>query len=143
MNIKKMVVAYDGSAGSKKALAWAVDLAVKLNSDVVVLSVVKPPEFSPTMDEVDEFYSDGEKYYRPLLEKAVEYGKAEGVELQAEILHGHPAESIVRYAYDRQVDLIVMGTRGMGGFKSLIIGSVAQKVVTYSKVPVVVMKEVE
>lgn len=140
MNIKKMMVAYDGSAGSQKALAWAVDLAIKLKSDVVVLSVVKPPEFSPSMDEVDEFYSDGERYYRPLLEKAVKYGAGEGMVLETEILHGHPAESIVRYAYDRQADLIVMGTRGMGGFKSLIIGSVAQKVVTYSKIPVVVMK---
>jgi nucleotide-binding universal stress UspA family protein len=154
MSIKKMVVAYDGSEGSQKALTWAVDLAVKLNSDVVVVAVVKPLEFTPSVvltvvkpfefstnrDEVDKFYSDGEKYYRPLLEKAVKYGEAEGVALQTEILHGHPSEVIVQYAYDCQADLIVMGTRGMGGFESLIIGSVAQKVVTYSKVPVVLMK---
>jgi nucleotide-binding universal stress UspA family protein len=140
VEIKKIVVAYDGSQGSQKALHWAIALASKLNSDVVVVAVVKSPEFSPSMDEVEEFYTDGEKYYRPLLEQAVEQGVTEGVTLRTEILHGHPAESIVRYAYDRQADLIVMGTRGMGGFKSLIIGSVAQKVVTYSKVPVVVMK---
>jgi len=140
MDIKKMVVAYDGSEGSHKALAWAVDLAVKLHSNVVVVSVVKPPEFSSSIDEVDEWYADGEKQYRPLLTQAAAYGEERGVDVQTEILKGHPAESLMRYAVDRKADLIVMGTRGMGGFKSLIIGSVAQKVVTYAKVPVVVVK---
>lgn len=140
MDVKKIVVAYDGSVGSNKALTWAVELAAKLGSTVVAVSVVKPPEFSPSVDEVDEWYEDGEKQYRPLLELAAAYCEAQGVSLETEILKGHPAESIMRYATDRQVDLIVMGTRGMGGFKNLIIGSVAQKVVTYAKVPVVVVK---
>ena len=140
MDVKKMVVAYDGSPGSHKALAWAVDLAIRLGSAVVVVSVVKPPEFSASIDEVDEWYADGEKQYRPLLAQAIAYGETQGLVLQTEILKGHPAESLMRYAVDRKADLIVMGTRGMGGFKSLIIGSVAQKVVTYAQVPVVVVK---
>lgn len=141
MDMKKIVVAYDGSAGSHKALVWAVGLAARFEgTTVVVVSVVKPPEFSSSIDEVDEWYSDGEKQYRPLLEQAVVYGEEQGIFLQTEILKGHPAESLMRYAVDRRADLIVMGTRGMGGFKSLIIGSVVQKVVTYAKVPVVVVK---
>lgn len=140
MDVKKMVVAYDGSAGSHKALAWAVDLAAKLGAAVVAVSVVKLPEFSSSIDEVDEWYKDGEKQYLPLLTQAADYGEAHGVSLQTEILKGHPAESLMHYAVDRQADLIVMGTRGMGGFKSLIIGSVAQKVVTYATVPVAVVK---
>ncbi|MDU2066508.1 MAG: universal stress protein, partial [Sporomusaceae bacterium] len=122
MSIKKMVVAYDGSTGSQKALVWAVDLALKLKSDVVVVTVVKPPEFSSSVDEVDEVYTYGEKHCRPLLEKAAAYGEEQGILLQTEILFGHPAESLVRYAADRKADLIVMGTRGMGGFKNLVIG---------------------
>lgn len=140
MELKKMVVGYDGSEGSRKAMEWAVSLACKVKSDVVAVAVVRMPEFSPSMDEIEEAYVDGERYYRPLLEKIVEYGEEQGASIRTEILRGHPAESLVRYAYDRKADLIVMGTRGMGGFKSLIIGSVAQKVVSYSKVPVVVIK---
>lgn len=140
MEVKKILVAYDGSPGSQKALEWAVMLAGTHKSDVVVAAVVKPPEFSPTIDEVDEFYIDGEKHFRPLLDKAVEYGENLGVSIQSIILRGHPAESIVRHAHDRRFDLIVMGTRGIGGFKNLIIGSVAQKVVTYAKTPVLVVK---
>ena len=140
MAIKTIVVAYDGSEGSKKALAWAVDLAAQLRLGIVTVSVVKPPEFSPTIDEVDEVFLEGEKHYRPLLDQAAAYCEERGVGVQTRILKGHPAESLVRYAFDRKADLIVMGTRGMGGFKSLIIGSVAQKVVTYSTVPVLVVK---
>jgi len=140
MEIKKIVVAYDGSSESERALNWAIDLAGKLRSDVVVVSVVKPPEFSPTISEIEEFYEDGEKHFRPLLNKVEEKVNSLIISLRTEILRGHPAESIVRYAFDRRADLVVMGTRGTGGFKSLIIGSVAQKVVAYSKVPVVVIK---
>lgn len=140
MEVKKIVVAYDGSTGSQKALEWAIMLAGKHNSDIVLVAVVKPPEFSPSIDEIDEFFADGERHIRPLLDKAVEQGEQQGVSIRAEILRGHPAESIVRYSYDRRADLIIMGTRGIGGFKNLIIGSVAQKVVSYSKVPVLVVK---
>jgi nucleotide-binding universal stress UspA family protein len=140
VDVKKILVAYDGSAGSQKALEWAVMLAGIHKSDVVAAAVVKPPEFSPSIDEVDEFFADGERHVRPLLDQAVAYGEKLGVSIRPEILRGHPAESIVRYAQDRRFDLIVMGTRGIGGFKNLIIGSVAQKVVTYAKTPVLVVK---
>lgn len=140
MELKKIVVGYDGSESSRNAVEWAVGLTSKLKNDIVVVSVVKLPEFSSSIDEIDEAYADGEKQYRSLLEKIVEYGKKQGVSIETEILRGHPAESIVRYAFDCKADLIVMGTRGMGGFKNLIIGSVAQKVVWYAKVPVLIIK---
>jgi nucleotide-binding universal stress UspA family protein len=140
MDIKKMLVAYDGSVGSKKALSWAVGLAGKLQSSIMVVTVVKPPEFSSSVDEVDECFADGYNRCQPLLEKAIVFGKEQGVDLQTKVLYGHPAESLVRYATDNKVDLIVMGTRGMGGFESLIIGSVAQKVVAYSDVPVTITR---
>lgn len=98
------------------------------------------PNLVLQFSEIEEFYEDGEKHFRPLLNKVEEKANSLSISLRTEILRGHPAESIVRYAFDRRADLVVMGTRGTGGFKSLIIGSVAQKVVTYSKVPVVVIK---
>ena len=140
MEINKMVVGFDGSESSRKAVEWAVSLAAKIKSDVVVAAVVRSPEFSPSIDEVEESYTDGERYYQPLLDEIVRYGKDNDVPIGTEILRGHPAESLVRHAADRRFDLIVMGTRGIGGFKRLVIGSVAQKVVTYAKTPVLVVK---
>lgn len=140
MEITKIVVGYDGSPSSKKAVDWALSLAAKLQGEVVVAAVVKAPEFSSSVDEVEESFSDGERYYQPLLAEMVEYGNDNNVSLRTEILRGHPAESLVRYAYERKADLLVIGNRGAGGFLSMIIGSVAQKVVAYSQVPVVVIK---
>ena len=140
MEISKIVVGYDGSPSSRKAVEWALSVATKMKSDVVVVAVVKSPEFSSSMDEVEESYTDGERYFQPLLEEITQYGAENDVPVRTEILRGHPAESLVRFAFERKADLLVIGNRGAGGFLSLIIGSVAQKVVAYSQVPVVVIK---
>lgn len=141
MNVSKIVVAYDGSKQSRKALDWAVTVAGKFGAEVIAVTVVKPPEFSPTISEIDEFFVDAERHYAPMLEEVRKFGAENGVRTRTEILRGHPAESIVKYAYETGADVIFTGTRGMGGFKNLVIGSVAQKVVSYSKVPVLVVKD--
>jgi len=115
-------------------------MSQKLGSSLVVVTVVRAPEFSATVDEIDESFSHAEKTVRPQLDDLKKVCSARGVEIETAILKGHPAESIVKFASERKADLIIMGTRGIGGFKSLIIGSVAQKVVSYSKVPVLVIK---
>lgn len=140
MEIHKIIVAYDGSKQSQKDLEWAVSLALKLDSEVISVTVVKPPEFSPTISEIEEFYSDSEKKCQPIMDKVRRYGAEMGIEIKTEVLRGHPAESIVKYSFEKKADLIVTGTRGLGGFKNLVIGSVAQKIVTYSQVPVTVIK---
>jgi nucleotide-binding universal stress UspA family protein len=141
MKVDRIVVAYDGSKQSQKALEWAVTVAGKFGAEVVAVTVVKPPEFSPTISEIEEFFADAERHYAPLLAKVSEYCAGQGLAVKTVILRGHPAESIVKYAYENKADVIFTGTRGVGGFKNLIIGSVAQKVVSYSKVPVFMVKE--
>jgi len=140
MEVKRIIVAYDGSRQSQKALEWAIDISGKVGAQVTTVTVIKPPDFSPA-GEVNEFMYDAEKYYQPLLDKVIKFGQENGAKINTVLLRGHPAETIVRYASDYNADLIITGTRGMGGFKSLVIGSVAQKVVTYSKVPVLIVKE--
>jgi Universal stress protein UspA and related nucleotide-binding proteins len=141
MILKKILFAFDSSKGSWKALEWAMGLAKMVNADIVAVTVVKPPEFSPSISEIEEFYEDAEKHFSPEIQKLKEYGERNGVDITTVFLRGHPAESIVKYAFERQFDLIVMGTRGLGGFKSMLIGSVAQKVSSYSKVPVTIIRE--
>lgn len=99
MELQNIMVAYDASPQSEKALEWALKLAVFLHGNVSIVTVIKPPEFSSNMDELNGFYADGEKYYRPLLEQARQKGYAAGVEqVVTHFLYGHPAESIVRFA---------------------------------------------
>lgn len=140
MNFRRIVIGYDGSEHSKKALDAGLLMAQKLGSSLVVVTVLRAPEFSATIDEIDESLNHAEKQVRPQLEELKKVCSVQGVEIETAILKGHPAESIVKFASERKADLIITGTRGIGGFKSLVIGSVAQKVVSYSKVPVMVVK---
>lgn len=132
MNIRKILVAFDGSTSSKKAFRAATDLAIKLNAKVTILSVIHVPDFSPSMDEIEETVDEAEKHFQPLLLELIEFGHRNELEIKFVIKRGHPAETVIKYASDNEFDLIVMGTRGLGGFKKMIIGSVAQKIVSYS-----------
>ncbi len=84
---------------------------------------------------------EAEKRIVPMHKEIAELAQKEGIQIQTVIVHDHPVEKIINYAQENGFDLIVIGTRGLGGFKKLVIGSVAQKVVSYSKVLVMVVKE--
>ncbi|MCM1566015.1 MAG: universal stress protein [Dehalobacter sp.] len=141
MEMNKILVGFDGSPSSKKALDYAKYLSSKLNSSITVLTVIRLPDFSSSRDEVDEEIIEAGKRIFPMHREIVELGKKENITINTVIIHGHPVEKIIDYAQENEFDLIIIGTRGLGGFKKLVIGSVAQKVVSYSKVPVMVVKE--
>lgn len=139
--MNKILVGFDGSPSSQKALEHAKSLSFKLNASVTVLTIVRLPDFSSSVDEVSEVMDEAERRIVPMHKEIAESARKEGVALQTLIIHGHPVEKMIDYAKENGFDLIIIGTRGLGGFKKLVIGSVAQKVVSYSKVPVMVVKE--
>ena len=141
MKIKKILVGFDGSRSSYKALQAALDLAHPIQALVDTLTVIHLPDFSPSMDEVEESIEEGKKRYDIEFKKIEQIGKEHGLRINTMIQIGHPAESLIRYTVEHQYDLLVVGTRGLGGFKKMLIGSVAQKVVTYSSIPVLVLRE--
>lgn len=141
MDIRKILVAFDGSPSSRKAFRAAIDLSLKLKASITTLTVVHLPDFSPSMDEIEETMDEAGKQVEPLLQEVQEQGRKNGLEINTIVLRGHPAETMIKYASDNKFDLIVMGTRGLGGFKKMVIGSVAQKVVSYSNTPVMVIRE--
>ncbi len=80
-------------------------------------------------------------------EKAVydvkERGEAAGVEVREVLWEGHPSTEIITFAENNDIDLIVMGTLGKTGLNRFLLGSVAEKVVRNSKVPVLVVRSGE
>lgn len=133
--ISRMLVAVDGSEQSKKALEFAADLAKRYEAEMHLIHVTQPlvaddvfalgavaVPVNASLEELDEV---GQK----VLEAAVEIVEGAGLSTPiTELSHGDPGRQIVSYAEDNGVDLIVMGTRAMGGFSSLLIGSVSDKV---------------
>ena len=65
---------------------------------------------------------------------------AAGLEAESIVLKGDPAEKIVNFAEEHNVDMIIVGSLGKGGFERLVIGSVSEKVVRHAKVPVLVVR---
>jgi nucleotide-binding universal stress UspA family protein len=77
---------------------------------------------------------------RNALDYAETIGRKAGVKVQPVFLRGIPAERILDYAEENGINLIVMGTQGLTGFKRFLIGSVSEKVLRYSKVPVMIIR---
>ena len=67
--------------------------------------------------------------------------KAAGMEVETRVLKGNPAEKIVSFAEDNNIDMIIVGSLGKGGYERLVLGSVSEKIVRHAKVPVLVVRE--
>ena len=141
MAINKIVVAYDGSEGSKKALAWVAELAGQAPVSTVIVNVLEVPTMYGTMTrDLDILAAPFRKNAEDMLEAAAQIFRSKGQAVRIVFLQGHPAAEIIDFANNDQADLLVCGTRGAGGFESLVMGSVAHSLVNYSKTPVLVIK---
>lgn len=137
----KMLVPVDGSVSSLKAVEAACDLAKSQpQSSAILLAVsIELPELEEGRYIADKMKVQAEA----ALSKAQDVAKSKGIDTGVEILlttGASPAEEIVSVAKDRQVDLIVIGSRGLAGKTSSFLGSTASKVVTYSPCSVLVVK---
>lgn len=143
MAVDKMLVAFDESEGSKKALKTASELAAaNPNANIDLVYVVPIPMLSSDQmasfqSILDLMISDGED----LLAAAAD-GMGDDVASRTDslLLTGtNPASEILRLADQRDYDMIVIGNRGLSGFKEYT-GSVSHKVLAGAKVPVLVVK---
>lgn len=139
----RILVAYDGFEQSRPALEEAVRIAltvspgiegVRAPTEVIVLSVVPPPEQMPN--------PGGVAGMRPHavddVAEAHRFLKERGIESEMKITHGKPADEILREATERKCDRIVMGTRGLGKMGRLLQGSVSTKVTKNAPCTVVI-----
>lgn len=143
-NLKKIVVAYDGSEYSKKALDWATTFA----NDLVMIDVVwvlTPSAILGNIDDAagyaaEELRKKAETEIAEELSNVRESYQKQGLNIQTKILFGNIVDEILTYTSKSNTDMVICGTRGIGGFKGLLIGSIAHKLVTYASIPVLVVK---
>ncbi len=136
MSYTRILVGYDGSEASKKAVMKAVSLARSLGAKVTVATVLPPPVVflgELMVPETVDIKSLEEPAKKELEKLVTEIKETNGVEADYAILMGDPAEELVSYAEENNYDLIVVGRRGRGGLERLILGSVSSKVVSISK----------
>ena len=148
---KKILVAYDGSAHSKEALSWAVDLSVISGAPVIAVKVVEPVEMNRAYALYEagygatpaERFDEMRKLDAQQMKDAMDAGKRKGVEVKTEMLRGNVAAAIIDYADKNGADLIVAGTKGHGALAELLMGSVTRNLVSLSHLPVLVVKSPE
>ena len=146
---KKLLVAYDGSEQAKKALALAVDLGKRIGAEILVAKVIDPVDLAMIYSNIEPGsevkINSGliglDKADKAILEEAESVGSASGVKVATTILTGdNIADTIIRYAEEQEVDIIVAGTLGKGLLSELMVGSVAKNLVTLAQMPVLVAK---
>ena len=139
---KRIVVGLDGSTGSGRGLAWAIATGRALGAEIIAVHVFQLVPSTPAFYGLapipvsDEWQTElrrqfEDEWCRPL--------KTAGLLYRAIFEMGSPAPTLIEVARREHADLIVAGTRGMGGFKALMLGSVSHQLVLHASVPVVVI----
>ena len=143
---KRILVALDGSQQSEAALRKAVELQKLCGADLLTLTVYRHHshlEASLSMVRPEKPVSIDEGM-REHAKEIAEHGKALAREagapgLRAFVKSGPPARQIVAFAREHEVDLIVLGSRGLGSLEDYLLGSVSHKVTGLSECPVLVV----
>jgi nucleotide-binding universal stress UspA family protein len=145
-DFRKILVGFDGSDHSIRALQVACEMAKRFLSELVVVTVylssahtIAGPDIP--IPRIESFESQLEKEAKEKVERAVSIAKNEGVEAKGVTLGASSAvQAIAEYALENQADLIVLGTRGLTGFRRLTMGSVSSGVVSHAHCPVLVVR---
>lgn len=139
----RVLVATGGSPWSDKAVEYAIGLAKDYGLELVVLHVIAdtPPYFiAEAGTSMDQVLEGNEEAGRRILDEAAQWVADAGLSCDAQLAWGRVAEVICRIAAEQECDLIVVGSRGLTGFKRLMLGSISNAVAAKAHCPVLVVK---
>jgi nucleotide-binding universal stress UspA family protein len=143
---RKIVVAFDGSENSIRAVKVAAGMAAKFGSELVVAHVYSSPVIPysvagapvPNYAELEKVAEDSAK---STLSRGVLVARDGGVAAKGELLEASSTvQALTEFTASQKADLLVVGTRGMTGFKKLILGSVSSGLVGHASCSVLVVR---
>ncbi len=146
---KKILVAVDGSENSLSAARVAIGLAKKYDADLRILNVLYTPTAWISSSQagmppvyMNEFREYEQKEANELITRVKRIAADLGVAAKGEVLTNIPStvQAITDYAANEKVDLIVVGTRGLSGFRKLLIGSVSSGVAAHASCSVLIVR---
>jgi nucleotide-binding universal stress UspA family protein len=145
----KILIATDGSEQNKKAVTHAIELAKLSRAELHAVYVMDiKTDYGPKSYLSTDLSAEGlRNFLRHEGDEAVKYvedlATKEGLDVKKWIVEGHPAEEILKLANEQSFDMIVMGTLGRSGIEKFLLGSVADKVIRHSRIPVLTVRGME
>jgi nucleotide-binding universal stress UspA family protein len=137
----KILVAFDGSEGSRKALRRAVKLAYCFEAEIHTVSVeVDLPHYVATVGEFEEVKKQKDAFFEQLNNEAVDLARAEGVKLIPHVFAGHAVDRIVDFCKEGGFDLLVTGFTGHSRIYERIWGGVSRNLARFSPCAVLIEK---
>ncbi len=138
VGFQKILVAYDASPHSEHAVSVALSIAGDMKAKLFVLAVVHPPELAESA-EFNAVLEDARERYERSFFLIREQAKQREIELETDIVVGHPAEQIIHRAETIQASLIVMGKRSHTILHRWMLGSNTERVLKYAHCPVMIV----
>jgi nucleotide-binding universal stress UspA family protein len=135
---RRILVGYDGSKQSERALEVALHIAQADDARLLVVAVARPPE-PPTRVETIGVLENAQEHFEQDFKRIAARAHDLEVELETTILVGHPIEQLVHRAETERADLIVLGRRGVSRFERMLLGSTSEKVLRYAHCPVMIV----
>ncbi len=134
--IKKILVATDASAASNRAVSMAAYMAACHEAELLIIHVIRDMQLPAQMKqapELEAFTNTREDILRQVAETIlhdaeVQAKKGGAAKVKTAIGSGDPASSIIGFATQRKIDIIVVGSRGLGKVKGILMGSVSRKI---------------
>lgn len=139
--MKEIMVAIDGSDGSRAAVDEAVELAGALGAHITFASVRKAPSSVLGTPYYECRLARDLGVAKATVDAALERARQAGIEADGRVLEGSAVDEILSFADNSGADMIVMGSRGHGALAGALLGSVSNGVVQHSNVPVLVAKQ--
>jgi nucleotide-binding universal stress UspA family protein len=140
---QKIVIGFDGSRYSKKAVEYAINNFEKKSMIYLVYVEEMPTPLylsNPSLFIDDSIIKKIREKTKNELKHQVEIIKRRGFKVQYEYVEGYPPNQIINEAKRKNADIIIVGSRGMGKWKGSILGSVSQALTVISKMPLLIIK---
>jgi nucleotide-binding universal stress UspA family protein len=142
IELKTILIAVDGSEHSNKAVRYACAIGTAMGAEILLLHVVPMlVSATPYHDTVsDQPFLALQKVGEDILARASSVVSSLNCKVTELISHGDPANQIISIAEERGANLIIIGSRGLSGWKRMFVGSISDKVASHASCPVLIVR---
>ncbi len=140
--LSKLLVPVDGSENSLRALDHAIYLAKKTGANITAMNVIENPPtvYVESQKLLNDLLAKFREESANILDKCKQIAEKNDVKIETVMGEGDAASTIVGYAQEGDFDTIIIGRRGLGRFKEMMLGSISNKVLHHAKCTVMIVK---